>query len=225
MGDTVDRSPGPGPGTRILPSMRVWGIVVAGGSGSRFGGSKHVAELNGIPLWKRAADALLDCGAEGVTVVGDVPGGIPGGERRQDSVWAGIVGSPADVDIVLVHDAARALASPELVGSVIRRISVGDVDGAIPVVPVRDTLKRVDDGQVIGTVDRSELGAVQTPQGFRREALVVAHEALDAEVTDDAQALELAGMSVAVVAGEPTNLKVTYPDDLAVAVALFGASR
>ncbi len=205
--------------------MRVWGIVVAGGSGSRFGGPKHVAELNGIPLWKLAADTLAAAGVEGVTVVGDVPDGVPGGERRQDSVRAGIEASPDDVDALLVHDAARALASPGLASKVIERLSVGDVDGVIPVVPVRDTLKRIGDDRVVETVDRAALGAVQTPQGFLRDALVAAHDDLDTDVTDDAQALELAGMSVAVVAGEPTNLKVTYPEDLAVAVALLGASR
>ena len=89
----------------------VWGIVVAGGSGLRFGGPKHSMELQGKPLWSWGRDMLVDAGVSHVVVVGPVPGGIPGGNRRRDSVAAGLAEIPDDVDYVIVHDAARPLAN------------------------------------------------------------------------------------------------------------------
>lgn len=201
--------------------MQTWGIVVAAGSGQRFGRPKHAVELAGLPLWERAAGTLAAV-CDGVTVVGDVPGGVPGGARRRDSVGAGLSVVPEHVDAVLVHDAARALASVDLAERVLDRIAEGDVDGVVPAIAVRDTIKRVDGGFVAETVDRSALVAVQTPQAFRREALVAAHRRTDDDATDDAQLLEWAGMRVATVHGESTNLKITYPDDLRVAEALLG---
>ncbi len=206
---------------RRLSGMQTWGIVVAAGSGQRFGRPKHTVELGGMPLWERAAGTLAAV-CDGVTVVGDVPGGVPGGARRRDSVAAGLAAVPEPVDVVLVHDAARALASLELAERVLERIGQGDVDGVIPVVPVRDTVKRVDGDLVVETVDRSALVAVQTPQAFRRASLLAAHRRTNDDATDDAQLLEWAAMRVATVAGESTNLKITYPDDLRVAEALLG---
>lgn len=208
--------------------MEAWGIIVAAGLGRRFGSAKHVVSLEGVPLWQRAFDALTAAGLDRVVVVGDVPGGIPGGRRRRDSVAAGLAVVPDRVASVVVHDAARPLATPELARRVLAALREGEavgVGGAIPVVAVRDTLKRVVDGRVVATVDRTELVGVQTPQAFRREVLVAAHRASDEDATDDAQLLERIGATVVAVAGDPANLKVTYPDDLAVAVALLRAPR
>ena len=194
--------------------MRVWAIVVAAGTGRRFGGAKQLEELHGLPLWKRATTALLEGGVEQVVVVGEDVGGIPGGRRRQDSVANGLLHIPDDVDFVLIHDAARAAASPGLVASVIARLADGDVDAVVPAIPVRDTIRRVDGEEAQGTVDRAGLVAVQTPQGFRTEALRRAHGQVRDDVTDDAQMIEVLGGRVVVVPGEPANLKVTYREDL-----------
>jgi len=201
--------------------VTVWGIVVAAGRGERFGGLKHESILGGQPMWEHSREALLAGGAGGVIVVGPVPGGVTGGERRRDSVAAGLAAVPADATIVLVHDAARPLASPDLVARVIERLSSGGADAVIPVVAVRDTIRRVRDGQVIGTVDRSDLAAVQTPQGFSAGVLRRAHAAGEADATDDAVLVERIGGTVVAVEGEPANIKVTYPADLALAEALL----
>ncbi len=201
--------------------MTVWGIVVAAGSGQRFGQPKHQVMLDGAALWERARDDLIQGGASDVVVVGNVEGGVSGGERRQDSVAAGLDRVPADVEFVLVHDAARPLAGPGLVKRVIDRLLVGDVDGVIPTVGVRDTIKQVDGEAVVNTVDRSSLAAVQTPQGFRSAALRNAHRAVTEDVTDDAQMIELLGGTVVTVEGSPRNLKVTYADDLIMAESLL----
>jgi 2-C-methyl-D-erythritol 4-phosphate cytidylyltransferase len=135
-------------------------------------------------------------------------------------VAAALAAIPGDEGFVLVHDAARPLATPHLVRTVIERLLVGDVAGVVPVVPVRDTIKRVRDGLVEGTVDRSDLAAVQTPQGFRLKALREAHDAIGGDATDDASMVEQIGEKIAVVPGEAGNLKVTYPEDLALVLAL-----
>lgn len=204
--------------------MTIWGIVVAAGSGSRFGGPKHDVLLAGRPLWAWAQDALVAGGIDDVVLVGDVPGGVPGGERRRDSVAAGLAQIPDDVDYTLVQDAARPLASPDLVRRIVGRLRGGDVDAVVPAVPVRDTIKQVSEGRVVATVDRSVLAAVQTPQGFRTEVLRSAHQASDGDVTDDAALVEAVGGTVVTVAGDPRNLKVTYPEDLMLAEALAEAA-
>jgi 2-C-methyl-D-erythritol 4-phosphate cytidylyltransferase len=123
---------------------------------------------------------------------------------------------PDDADLILVHDAARPFATPELVSRVLE--ALGQADGAVPGVPVTDTVKRVSAGFVVETPDRSQLVAVQTPQGFRADVLRRAY-AQPAEVlagaTDCASLVEATGGRVAVVEGDPGNLKVTTPDDLA----------
>ncbi len=200
--------------------MKAWGIVVAAGRGVRFGRAKHEAQLEGRPLWKWARNALLEGGVSEVVVVGPVPGGIPGGDRRRDSVAAGLAIIPELVSSVVVHDAARPFASPDLVSRVLERLAVGDVAGVVPGVPVRDTLKRVSGGLIVGTVDRETLISVQTPQAFRVDSLRAAHTADDEAATDDAVLLERSGEKVAWVEGEPGNLKVTYPADLRLLEAL-----
>jgi 2-C-methyl-D-erythritol 4-phosphate cytidylyltransferase len=172
-------------------------------------------------LWQWGRDALLEGGVDDVVLVGDLPGGVEGGARRRDSVAAGLAEVADDARYVLVHDAARPLASAALVRRVIERLVAGGVDGVIPVVPVGDTIKEVADGIVVATIPRAALHAAQTPQGFVAAALREAHRAHDDDATDDAALVEAAGGKVAVVAGETAALKVTYPLDLAVAAMLL----
>lgn len=202
--------------------MTTVGIVVAAGRGERFGGEKHAALVGGVPLWRRAREVLMTGGVERVVVVGDFPGGVPGGDRRRDSVAAGLTALPTDAEWVLVHDAARPLATPHLVVRILQRLHVGDVDAVVPVVAVRDTIKRAEGPIVRETVPREGLVAVQTPQGFRLSALREAQAASDEDASDDAVLIERAGGRVATVPGEPANLKVTYPADLDLAAALLG---
>jgi 2-C-methyl-D-erythritol 4-phosphate cytidylyltransferase len=199
--------------------VTVHAILVAAGRGERFGGPKHAALLRGRPLWAWAEEALRHGGVGQVVLVGDLPGGVPGGARRRDSVRAGLAALPASASHVLVHDAARPLATSDLVRRVIDRLLAGGVDAVVPVVAVRDTLKRVGDGWVIETVDRRGLAGAQTPQGFKVEVLRAAHDAGDDDAGDDALLVERIGGSVATVEGEEANLKVTFPGDLALAEA------
>jgi 2-C-methyl-D-erythritol 4-phosphate cytidylyltransferase len=205
--------------------MSIWGIVVAAGIGRRFGGTKHLVELDGRPLWRWAVDTLDRSGLDGILVVGDVPGGIPGGRRRQDSVAAGLARVPDSATAILVHDAARPLASPALVARLIEALVRPGVDGVVPGVALRDTIKRVEQGSVSETIDRSSLVAVQTPQAFTADSLRRAHAEVTADVTDDAAMVEAIGGSIAVVEGEQHNIKVTYPTDLAIARVLLDAAR
>jgi len=205
--------------------VSIWAVLVAAGAGTRFGGHKQLAVLGDRPMWEWSLAALHDAGIDDVVVVGPVPGGIPGGPRRRDSVAAGLAGVPPEVDHVLVHDAARPLASPDLVQRVVERLLMDDADGVIPVVPITDTLKRIEEHVVVATVDRGRLAAVQTPQGFRARSLRRAHDEVEGDATDDASLVETWGGTVVTVAGEAHNLKVTFPDDLAVAQALQAFDR
>jgi 2-C-methyl-D-erythritol 4-phosphate cytidylyltransferase len=149
---------------------------------------------------------------------------VPGGATRQASVRAALAALPADVEIVAVHDAARPFAPPDLFTAVIRAVASGAV-GAIPVIPVADTVKRVHDGVVVSTLDREELALAQTPQAFLAEALRRAHDTVgdsDLEATDDAALLELAGGTVLAVAGDAQNFKITTFLDLAHAESRIG---
>ncbi|MFE9693499.1 2-C-methyl-D-erythritol 4-phosphate cytidylyltransferase [Micromonospora sp. NPDC005806] len=148
---------------------------------------------------------------------------VVGGAERQASVAAALAAVPAGPEIVLVHDAARALTPPELVESVAEAVRSGH-DAVIPVLPVVDTIKEVDAGErVLGTVDRSALRAVQTPQGFRRSVLTVAHAAAGDPLTDDAGLVEKQGVPVFCVPGSEFALKITRPFDLALAEHLLAA--
>lgn len=202
--------------------MSVWGIVVAGGAGARFGGSKQFLELRGRRLVDRAVSAAsLACDA--IVVV--LPGGtvwdgpavdrtVEGGPTRAASVRAGLGAVPDDAEVVVVHDAARPLASSELFDAVIEAVRAG-ADAAVPAIAVSDTIKRIDGPRVVETVSRDQLVAVQTPQGFKAGALRAAHSD-DPEATDDAALVERRGGTVVVVAGDPRNRKVTTPEDLSV---------
>lgn len=223
--------------------MAAAGLVVAAGRATRFGGGvpKQFLDLGGSSLVERSV-ALLSArpGIDGVVLVlapeeiggagaRSLPGVIDvvaGGASRAASVANGLA-ALAGFDHVLVHDAARALAP----GSVVDRVLAATLEhgAAIPVVPVPDTVKE-DDGRgfVVRTVDRVPLRLAQTPQGSRVEWLVdaLARAAADGvEVTDEAQALERAGRRVALVAGDRANVKITTPDDLALARAVVGAAR
>jgi 2-C-methyl-D-erythritol 4-phosphate cytidylyltransferase len=221
--------------------------VVAGGSGRRFGGRKQFLPLAGQPVasWSvRAARSVAD----GVVLVvpadgpdqggpGDppVPGAtgeaalgatvvVAGGATRAESVRAGLAAVPDGAEVVVVHDAARPLAGTDLFAAVVTAVRAGDLAGAVPVVPVADTLKRVAGDRVVATVDRDGLVAVQTPQAFVADALRAAH-AGGGDATDDAGLLEAAGLVVGTVPGDPRNLKLTRPEDLVLAGTLLTGAR
>jgi 2-C-methyl-D-erythritol 4-phosphate cytidylyltransferase len=144
---------------------------------------------------------------------------VAGGPRRQDSVFEAL--REIDADTVLVHDAARPLVAPEVVRDLVQ--SLEDWDGAVVAVPVDETIKRVVGGEISETVDRTDLWQAQTPQGFRTSILRDAHERARKDgflATDDASLLERYGGRVRVVRGSRTNIKVTYPEDFALAEAL-----
>jgi len=204
--------------------MNIWAIIVAGGTGTRFGGPKHSMLLDGVELWQRSVDAFTHAGVTNMIVVGDVPGGTTGGRRRRDSVANGLAEVPGDADWVLVHDAARPLVTPEIIATVTGRMELGDVDAVIPVTPMTDTLKRVKNSRVVGTIDRSSIKAVQTPQGFRAEALRKAHAFdRDTDATDDAGLIERMGGTVVTVPGDQHNLKITFAEDIGIAEAILKA--
>lgn len=211
-------------------------MVVAGGTGSRFGGQKQFELLEGKPVlaWSVAAARTV---ADGIVVV--VPDGsarspeaddggadhvVSGGPTRSHSVRAGLAAVPTEASVIIVHDAARPLASPSLFASVLDALAEDGIEGAIPVLPVTDTLKRAEAGHVSATVDREGMVSVQTPQAFVAATLRAAH-AEGGEATDDAGLLEALGATVRTVAGEPSNVKLTHPEDLAIARALVRRGR
>lgn len=225
---------------------RVAIVVVAAGSGTRLGHAepKAFVELRGTTILERALRAVfassepaqvivvapsarLAAAQRIATVAAGAASGevtvVPGGDTRQASVAAGLAALDDDIEVVLVHDAARALASPELIDRVVRSVRPGV--GVIPALPVTDTIKRIDARErVVDTVDRSELVHVQTPQGFPRAELRAAYAAADREYTDDAALFSAAGHEVAVVEGEPGAFKITTPWDLNRAEHLLGPS-
>jgi 2-C-methyl-D-erythritol 4-phosphate cytidylyltransferase len=146
---------------------------------------------------------------------------VEGGSTRQESVSRALAAVPAEFGIILVHDAARALTPPTLIERVAAAVRTGH-DAVIPVLPVVDTIKQLaPDGHVLTTVDRSLLGAVQTPQGFRRELLIKAHASAADAHTDDAGLVERLGLPVFTVPGDVEALKVTTPFDLVIAEAIL----
>jgi 2-C-methyl-D-erythritol 4-phosphate cytidylyltransferase len=197
-------------------------IIVAGGSGTRFGRSKHDLMLAGKPLWRWSFDAFDEAGASEIVVVGDVPGGVPGGARRRDSVRAGLDTLTSGARVVLVHDAARPLVGIELICAIVGAVTQAGVQGAIPAIPLTDTIKRSEGGRIVETVDRSGLVTVQTPQGFVARTLHDAHRSFPTDdATDDATLVERNGGTVVIVDGDRTNIKITFPGDLAIAEAML----
>jgi 2-C-methyl-D-erythritol 4-phosphate cytidylyltransferase len=216
--------------------MQAFAILVAAGRGERMGTDRPKAflDLAGQPLLLRAARAFEAApSVEGIVAVvpeddlGTARGLLAplkkltavaaGGSRRQDSVLEGLKRVPVGFDgVVLVHDAARPLVDVPLIEAVAR--AAADTGAALPVVAVVDTVKRVRDGCVVETLDREELGAAQTPQGFRFALLVDAYEAAFRDrltVTDESMAVERLGAPVRAVVGSPRNRKITTPADLA----------
>ena len=221
-------------------------LVVAAGRGSRFGAGqpKQYRALAGQPILRRAVIPLINhpgIGAVRVVIheddmqayrsaVGDLPllPPVTGGTTRQESALRGLESlGDAPPQRVLIHDAARPFVAPALLDRVIGALD--DSDGAVPALPVVDTLKCAGDGttpQIVGTQDRARLWRAQTPQGFRFPALLAAHRAAaGAALTDDAAVAEAAGMAVVLVSGDEDNLKVTTEDDLWRAERLLAASR
>jgi 2-C-methyl-D-erythritol 4-phosphate cytidylyltransferase len=202
----------------------VWTIVVAGGTGQRFGAAKQYELLDERRVidHSRATAAIASAGVVIVVPSSDVEreGGVAGGTTRSESVRAGLAEVPTEATIICVHDAARPLATLSLYERVIAAVS-GGADAAIPAVEVTDTIKvieragdgGIDGAAVVSTPDRSTLVAVQTPQAFRSSALRAAHGQAGS-ATDDAALVEAFGGRVVVVAGERTNRKITEPDDL-----------
>ena len=202
--------------------MNVWVIIVAAGAGARFGRPKQYEPLGGRRVLDWAVDAAATV-ADGIVLavpadrIGDLEPGlhtvVARGSPRSASVRAALAVVPPHADVVVVHDAARPLATPALFAAVVAAVSASGVDAAIPAIPVPDTLKRVRGADVVATVDRADLVAVQTPQAFRAAALRRAHSN-GGEATDDAALVEAIGGRVVIVAGETANAKVTTMADL-----------
>ncbi len=214
-------------------------VVVAAGSSRRMGGlDKLQVDIHGRPLlaWAvgamRAAvsvsDVLVVTAADRVDALAAEPWlraldarVVAGGDRRQDSVAAGVRAAAAPV--VLIHDGARPLVTPSLVDTV--AAAARDRGAAIPVLAMADSLKRVEGDRIVGVAPRDGIGRAQTPQGARRELLLAALDAFaDGPETfgDEAELLARAGTAVAVVPGEAANLKVTLAEDIGLVRALLG---
>ena len=231
---------------RDLPSgawsdrpVTVAALVPAAGSGVRMGGAgpKALLLLAGEPLLVHAVRGLRGAPSIGPVVVAapadrvaevtdllapyDVTVGA-GGADRQESVRRALAALPSDVDLVLVHDDARPLTPSALHEAVVAALR-GGTDAVVPVLPVADTVKRVAGDRVAGTVDRDDLRAVQTPQGFRRDVLEQAHTGDTGAATDDAALVERLGRTVVTVPGDEEAFKVTRPFDLLLAEAVLHA--
>ena len=210
----------------------VWTIVVAGGSGRRFGALKQYAEIGNRRLVDLAVEAARRS-SEGVVLVvpaddAEREGGVAGGPTRTASVRNGLAAVPGDAEVVLVHDAARPFASDRLFADVVAAVRAG-ADGAVPGLPLVDTVKSIEVvpspsiglgagvpavvPRVTGTPDRATLVSVQTPQAFRADVLRRAYTS-ELDATDDAALVEAVGGTVVVVPGDADNRKITLPEDL-----------
>ena len=212
----------------------VWAIIVAGGEGRRFGRQNQFDLLRGKLVVEWSIDAARNC-VDGVVLVvpnnrleeaalhGEADVIVSGGATRSQSVRNGMRAIPGDVDVIVIHDAARPLASAALFAAVVEKVKSGSL-AVIPGAAVTDTIKRVADDLVAETLDRSTLVSVQTPQGFDAATLIRAH-ADCAEATDDAALVEAMGIAVAVVPGEVMNKKITDVTDLLLFEALILAKE
>jgi 2-C-methyl-D-erythritol 4-phosphate cytidylyltransferase/2-C-methyl-D-erythritol 2,4-cyclodiphosphate synthase len=223
-----------------LPLPAFAAVVVAAGSGSRAGGAKQWRSLGGKPVIRWSVEALQKAGAQDVVVVTS-PGSegeaeaalaglsgwraVAGGATRTDSVKAGLaaLGGPEDRP-VLVHDAARPFLSAAVIERCVRALD--EADGALPALPVADSLRRATDGIVSGAVEREALWRAQTPQAFRLKTLTEAFAAWPANeaATDEATVVERAGGRVRIVEGDARLMKLTFPEDFAMAEALIPRS-
>ena len=215
--------------------MRAGAIIPAAGSGTRMGGArKAFLELGGKPLLQHCLEAFFQVDVISTIVVAlaaddaDNPPAwlqhdrvhiVRGGSQRAESVRAGLDALGEDVDVVVVHDAARPLVTAEMIRSVIEIAARGG--SATVALPVTDTLHEVDDVGIVGTVDRTRYWRAQTPQAFPREALEIAYARIEdfANATDEAGLVASSGFTVKVIAGAAWNIKITTPDDVALAEA------
>ncbi len=219
----------------LTPSPRIGIVVVAAGSGTRLGhgAPKAFVGIDGHTILRHALRGVFAAPEAQVVVV--APAGregealtdaqeaagdrvqlvsvATGGASRQSSVAAGLRALWPSVEVVLVHDAARALTPPEVFERVIGAVERTGW-GVVPGLPVIDTVKRVDGDRIVEAVDRSQLAAAQTPQGFRRDVLETAYAVAAEEFTDDAALVAAAGHRVALVEGDPRAFKITTPADL-----------
>ena len=224
----------------IPGAVRVVAMVMAAGSGRRLGGEKpkQFLKIGGVPILRLAVSALLSHpGIGAVRVVSDpeqatavsaalagleIGEPITGGAERDQSVRNGLSGiAELSPEIVLIHDAARPFIPHAVIDRVLAALE--GAPGAIPALPVADTVKRVADDRISVTVPRQDLVRAQTPQGFRYQAILDAHAAAGGlGLTDDAGALEVAGLDVAVVAGDASLHKITTAEDLRMARMAHG---
>ena len=212
----------------------VWCVLLAGGSGQRFGSLKQFDSLAGVRVIDRAArTAAAAC--DGVVAVlpadslatadGQIPDAtvvVAGGSTRSESVRAGLAAIPSDATVILVHDAARPLATADLFAQVIAQVQSG-VTAVVPAVQVVDTIRVVSSetaGSDSAVIDRDLLRAVQTPQGFQAALLRRAYDS-DGEATDDAGLVQALGARITLIAGERSNLKLTERADRIIAAALL----
>ena len=213
-------------------------IVVAAGAGSRAGGNKQWRSLGGKPVLRWSVEALLEAGADVVVVTAPGAGDqavealaglagwrtVDGGETRADSVRNGLSALTGSADqVVMIHDAARPMLSRAVIDRLLTALQTAD--GAMPALPVADTLKRGADGAITETVDRADLWRAQTPQAFRLDRLLAAWSRwpTDEIPTDDAAVVERDGGRVALVEGEARLMKLTFPEDFQMAEALIAA--
>jgi 2-C-methyl-D-erythritol 4-phosphate cytidylyltransferase / 2-C-methyl-D-erythritol 2,4-cyclodiphosphate synthase len=206
--------------------MKVAAILVAAGTGSRFGGDvpKQFLCVAGKPVIRHAAERLvthaplLQPVGEAEPIEAALRGMaflpvVSGGQSRQESVFKGLQALvPHTPDVVLVHDSARPYFPDGTVEALLAELR--ESPGAIPGAAVADTLKRVERGVIVGTLPRTGLFRAQTPQAFRFAALLAAHRSGVEGATDDASLLEAVGETVEVVPGSDDNIKLTYPEDL-----------
>nr|WP_314435733.1 bifunctional 2-C-methyl-D-erythritol 4-phosphate cytidylyltransferase/2-C-methyl-D-erythritol 2,4-cyclodiphosphate synthase [uncultured Brevundimonas sp.] len=217
--------------------MRFSGIIVAAGSGSRAGGDKQWRALGGKPVLRWSVEALLNAGADDVVIVvasgeearaADALAGlsnwraVAGGAARADSVCAGLHALTCAPDQpVLIHDAARPLLSQVVIARLLTALDAAD--GALPALPVADSLRRGENGQMAGVVEREGLWRAQTPQAFRRQTIETAYAAWSSNdaPTDEAVVVERNGGRVVLIEGDQRLMKLTYPEDFAMAEALL----
>jgi 2-C-methyl-D-erythritol 4-phosphate cytidylyltransferase len=226
-------------------SASIWAILVAAGRGERLGGErpKAFADLGGRPLLAESLERLDACARiEGIVVAAPpdweeavillaeelgcekVSLVVSGGATRTDSVRLALAEVPPEAGLILVHDAARPLVDETVVERVIAALEEG-WQGAVPALPLADTVKRVEAETVVETPDRSSLVAVQTPQGFLAETLRSAYAEATEEASDCASLVEARGGRVTCVEGDPRLRKVTTPEDLALVAGWLAKER
>jgi 2-C-methyl-D-erythritol 4-phosphate cytidylyltransferase len=222
--------------------LSVWAVLAAAGRGERLGSDrpKAFARLGGRPLLAESLERLENSGWIDAIVIAAPPdweepsilvaeeiaatkvsSAVPGGESRSESVRLALAEVPADAAVVLVHDAARPLLSEAVIERVLAPLSEG-WDGVVPVVPLADTVKRVEGDRVVETLRREDLVAVQTPQAFLADTLRRAVSGDVSSATDCASLVESQGGRVKVVEGDPRLVKVTNADDLALVESWLG---